>query len=112
MRKSENQNGLLCSWFGPREGQSTGLGHATPRFGPHSAPQFCSPQISLFGWEQRTWLYMFTLSQAFLLLVKRKGNKQERYENNQSQLFYSLSSFPKLLLTKPEMVAPTPGRER
>lgn len=74
---------------------------------PHSAPQFCSPQISLLGWEQKTWLYMLTL---FLILVKR--NKKERHENDHLQLSYSQSSFPKLLVTKPELVAHHPGRER
>lgn len=52
---------------------------------------------------------MFTL---FLILVERKGNKKERHDNDHLELSYSQSSFPKLLVTKPELVAHHPGRER
>lgn len=34
------------------------------------------------------------------------------YENDHLQLSYSQSSFPKLLVTKPKMVAHTPGGKR
>lgn len=44
------------------------------------------------------------------MLVNKRGNKKERYENNHFQLSYCQSSFHKLLVTKPEMVAHNSGR--
>lgn len=49
------------------------------------------------------------LSQSFLMVVKRKGKRKEMYENNDLKLFYCQPRFSEILVTKPEMVAYSPG---
>ena len=43
------------------------------------------------------------------MVVKRKGKRKEMYENNDLKLFYCQPRFSEILVTKPEMVAYSPG---
>ena len=136
MRGKVNIKDACCFWHGPSEVESAGfrvtphldLGACIavapslqyqyipclPSLPPPNAPTNSYTLSSDFpnwvGAENICCNYnQQPLSQSFLMVVKRKGKRKEMYENNDLKLFYCQPRFSEILVTKPEMVAYSPG---